>query len=111
MIVKKTINLSQFQEIDIRAGIVRSVKKVEGSEKLLILTVDMGKKEISIVSGIGKRYKENDLAGSVVAVVVNLEPRDIMGMRSEGMILAIDEKEGPVIITADKEVLPGTRIR
>ncbi len=111
MTVKKKINLSKFQEMDIRAGIVRSVKKVEGSEKLLILGVDMGKEEISVVSGIGKEYKENDLAGSVVVVVVNLEPRDVMGIRSEGMILAVDDKSGPVILTVDKEISPGSRVR
>ncbi len=107
----KNLNISKFQEMDIRAGVVRSVKKVDKSDKLLILSVDIGEKEISIVSGIGKEYKEKDIVGLTVAVIVNLDARDILGIRSEGMILSADGEKGPVLLTTEKDVPPGKRIK
>ncbi len=107
----KKINLTKFQELEMRIGFVRSASEVEGSDKLLMLTIDIGEKEITVVSGIGKKYKMQDLEGTNVVVLVNLEPRDIMGIRSEGMILAADGKEGPILLSITGDVSPGTAIR
>ena len=84
------INFNDFQKIEIKVGTVLSAEKVEGSEKLLKLSVDFGEeKPRQVISGIAKTFKEPEkLIGKQFAFVTNLEPRLIMGLESQAMILA-----------------------
>ncbi len=85
------INIDDFKKVEIRAGKILSAEPVEESEKLLKLLVDLGESEPrQIVSGI-KKYFPNpeELAGVTCAFVANLEPRDLMGLTSNGMIMAV----------------------
>ncbi len=109
--MKEIINFEHFSKLDIRIGSIREAEAVEGSQKLIILLVDVGEKEdIQLVAGIGNSYNPADLEGRQVAVLVNLEPRMIMGHRSQGMILASEGGEGPVIISPLSPVEPGSRV-
>lgn len=91
---------------------VITAAKVEGSEKLLKLQMDLGQEKRQIIAGIAQFYQPEDLIGKEIIVVVNLEPRIIFDLESQGMLLAAeDEKQKkPVLLMPDKEVPPGTKI-
>jgi methionine--tRNA ligase beta chain len=105
-----TIKFEDFEKIDFRVGKILKVEKIEKSEKLLKLVIDLGKEKRQLVAGIGKFYKPEDLIGKEIVVVANLEPKKIMGIESQGMLLAADVGGEPVILIPEKEVPPGTII-
>jgi len=105
------IRFEDFQKIDLRVGKVLEAEKVEGSEKLLKLIVDLGSEKRQLVAGIAKYYKPEDLIEKEIVVVANLEPKNLMGIESQGMLLAADVNGEPVILIPEKEVPPGTKIR
>ena len=106
------INFEEFQKIDLRVGKIIEAERVDGSEKLLKLLVDLGLEigQRQIIAGIQQFYASEDLVGREIAVVVNLEPRVLCGLESQGMLLAANDN-GPVLLTPDKEVAPGVKIR
>ncbi|MFZ2664346.1 MAG: methionine--tRNA ligase subunit beta [Patescibacteria group bacterium] len=110
--LKPQINLEDFAKLDIRAGTVLSAEEIEGSEKLLKLSVDfgdLGKKQI--LSGIKLWYKPEDLKGNQYIFILNIEPRKMMGLESQGMILAVDSDEKPVLLTSLEKVKDGSIVR
>ena len=107
-----TINFEDFKKVEIKIGKVMTAERVEGSEKLIRLEVDLGEESPrQIVAGIGKVYLPEDLIGKEMPIVVNLEPRKLMGLESQGMILAADNNGEPVILHPEKEVPPGAIIK
>lgn len=104
------INFDEFKKIELRAAKIISAEKIEGSEKLLKLRVDLGDEKRQLVAGIGKAYDPENLIGGEIIVVANLEPRILFGVESQGMLLAA-EGERPVLLRPDKEVPPGAKIR
>lgn len=112
------ITIDDFAKVELRVGTVLEAEDVEESEKLLKLKVDLGEEESrQILAGVKQWYKPEDFAGKQVVVVVNLEPRTMMGLESQGMMLAADSEDGPVFLTvpkslpAGRQVPPGTKIR
>ena len=90
---KPIINFDDFEKVELKVGTILNSEKVEGSEKLLKNTVKLGDETRTIVSGIAKTYKPEDIIGRQVVVVTNLAPRKLKGIMSEGMILcAFNEK-------------------
>ena len=87
-----------------------AAERVEGSDKLLRLQIDLGEPR-QILSGIGKAYAPEDLVGKRVVIIANLEPRSMMGFESQGMLLAASSTDGkPVILSIAGDVAPGTQI-
>ncbi len=105
------INYESFSAVDLRVATVISTLRVEGSEKLLKLRVDLGDEQRQIIAGIGKVYSPEDLVNKQIIIVANLEPRSLMGLESQGMLLAADCEDGPVILIPDKPVASGTKIK
>jgi methionine--tRNA ligase beta chain len=107
------INIDDLKKIDLRIGKIVTCQKVEGSEKLLKLEVDFGSEigQRQIISGIAKSYEPEFLIGKQALFIVNLEPREIMGMQSNGMILCATLDNLPIILEPEKEVLPGSQIK
>ena len=105
------LNFKDFQRIDLRVGKIIEAEKVESSEKLFKLQLDLGTEKRQIVAGIAKFYQPEELVGREIVIVVNLEPRTLMGLESQGMLLAADDEGRPVLLEPDKEVPPGTKIR
>ena len=104
------MTLEEFQKADLRIGKILNAERVEGSEKLLKLQVDIGEPR-QIVSGIAKQYAPEDLVGKEVVVIANLDPRTMMGMESQGMLLAAHGEGGePVLIMPHAPVPPGSKI-
>ncbi|MFC3848399.1 methionine--tRNA ligase [Helicobacter baculiformis] len=89
----QTISLKDFQKLEIRVGQVVSVEKLEQSDKLLLLRVDFGDRVRVILSGIAKHYAPKTLEGQQVCALVNLEPRKMLGVLSEGMVLSAGDGE------------------
>lgn len=104
------ISFEEFQKIDLRVARILSAEKVEGSDKLLKLEIDLGEEKRQIVAGIAQFYEPEKLKGREIAVVANLEPRVLRGIESQGMLLAADDN-GPVLLGPDREVPPGTKIK
>ncbi len=109
----KYVSYEEFIKIDLRVGKVISAERVKGSKKLLRLIVDLGELgERQIIAGLGKWYEPEYFVGKNIIVVANLQPKKIFGLESQGMLLAADTLEGaPVLLTTDKPVEPGARVR
>ncbi len=109
--MKSEITFDDFQKIDLRIGKILSAEKVEKSSKLLKLEVDLGFEKRIILSGIAKHYNPEDLIGKLVQVVINLSPRKIMGIESQGMILMAESEDGTLsLIAPDKTIDAGDHI-
>ena len=107
-----TITIEDLQKVELRMGKILSCERVEGSEKLLKLSVDLGEASPrQILSGIAKVVVPEDLVGKFVPVVANLAPRMMMGMESQGMIMCADDASGPVLIHPSKDVAPGSVVK
>lgn len=106
------INIEDFSKIELKIGKIESAERVVGSEKLIKMLVDIGSEKRQVLAGIGKAYEPDVLVGREIVVIANLEPRMMMGMESQGMLLAATNEDGlPVFITPEKEVPPGSGIR
>lgn len=106
-----TINYDEFKRLDIRIGRVSSAERVEGTDKLMKLELELGDEKRVLVAGIADVYRCEDVQGKYIPVLLNLEPRKIRGIESRGMILAADENGVPVLLHTDKAVSPGSIIR
>ncbi len=106
------ISFDDFAKMDFRVGKFVSVEPIEGSEKLYKEIVDFGKEigQRQILSGIKAWYKPEDLVGHLAIFIVNLAPRKIMGLESQGMLLAVDGDNGPILLTAPNAVI-GAKVR
>ena len=105
------ITFDDFKKLEIRIGKITSAEKVEGADKLLKLEVDLGEAKRQLVAGIAQYYKPQELIDKQIPVLVNLEPRKIMGIESQGMLLAVLEREKPILLHPDEEVSPGSIIQ
>ncbi len=101
------IKLSDFQALDLKTGKIKNAERVEGTDKLIKLLVDTGGDTRQLVAGIGDVYKPEELIGKNIVVLLNLEPKEIRGVESRGMLLAAVHDGKPVLITTDTDVPPG----
>ncbi|GIW66348.1 MAG: hypothetical protein KatS3mg095_0246 [Candidatus Parcubacteria bacterium] len=104
------INLDDFKKIDLRVGKIESAEIIDNT-KLIKLKVNLGTNTRTIVAGIGERYKPEELLGQLIVILVNIEPKEIKGVKSEGMLLAVDDIKGPVIIVPLEQVTVGSKIK
>ena len=109
---KENIQYEDFMKMDIRVGKIIAAEKVAKTKKLMKLTVDTGIDERTIVSGIAEHYTPEEVIGRQVSVLVNLEPKPLKGIVSQGMILMAENADGSLsFVTPDKEVKPGSEVR
>lgn len=107
---KGTISLKAFQALDIRIGTIKTAETIPGSKKLFKLTVDVGE-ERTVVAGLAGVYAEADLTGKQVVILANLEPVNLMGVESQGMLLAAEDNSGVHVLMPDAETVPGSKVR
>ena len=106
------INIDQFAEIDLRVAEIKAASHVDGADKLLQLTLDVGDLgERNVFAGIKKAYDPESLVGKMVILVSNLEPRKMKFGLSEGMVLASSDDEGIYLISPDSGATPGLRVK
>ena len=109
--VRENIAFEDFQKLDIRVGTVLECTKVPKADKLLCFKIADGLENRTIVSGISKFYKPEELVGKQVCFIANLAPRKLKGIESQGMILsALNYDESLSVITVDREVKPGSEV-
>ncbi|RUA34907.1 MAG: methionine--tRNA ligase [Bacteroidetes bacterium] len=109
--MKEEIKFEDFMKMDMRVGTVLTAEKVKKSNKLLKLTIDTGIDKRTILSGIAKHFKAEEVVGKQVTVLVNLAPRPMMGEVSEGMVLMAEDSEGKLqFVQPGAEVNPGSTI-
>ena len=106
------IPIEEFQKLDLRIGKILKAEDVENADKLYKLTVDFGSEKRTIVAGIKLRYKKEELKNRKAVFVTNLSPAKIRGIESNGMILAAgDTNDNAVLLSTDKDIKEGSKIR
>lgn len=110
--IAETIDFSTFEKLDIRVGVVTECAKVPKADKLLQFKIDDGLGGRTIVSGIAKYYKPEDLVGKCVLFIANLAPRKLKGIESQGMILSAEDADGNLsVVTTSADVHPGCQVK
>lgn len=105
------ISIEDFAKMELKVGKVLEVQDHPNADKLYVLKVDIGEKQIQLVAGIRKHYTPEQLAGKLIAVIVNLEPKPLRGVESQGMLLAAQGQDIITILSPENEVKPGSVIR
>ena len=108
--IKAEITIEEFSKVDLRVATVVQAERIPRAKKVLKLEVDLGQKRI-IVAGIAQNYTPDELIGKQVIVVANLKPAKLMGIVSNGMLVAAVDDTGPTLATLDRPVGPGTPLR
>jgi methionyl-tRNA synthetase len=109
---REETSFDDFMKMDIRLGKILTAEKVEKADKLLKLTVDTGIDKRTIVSGIAQHYSPEEVIGKTVTVLLNLAPRKIRGVESQGMILMAENTEGELsFVSPEKDFEPGSGVR
>ncbi len=109
--MKEEINIDDFNKIELRVGKILTADNIEGADKLLKFKVDIGEKEIQVLSGIAEYYNPEELIGWKVVVVVNLEPVKLRGELSEGMLLCASEEEKITLMKLNDSLKVGSIIK
>jgi methionyl-tRNA synthetase len=106
------ITIDDFLKVDLRVAKVLAAEKVPNSRKLMKLSIDVGTEQRTLVAGIAEAYEPEQLVGKTVGIVFNLKPAKLMGIESNGMILAASPEGGkPVLVAFDGDIAPGSRIK
>ncbi|HEY3097491.1 MAG TPA: methionine--tRNA ligase [Methylomirabilota bacterium] len=105
------ISIDEFQKIDLRVAQVLAAEAVPKSKKLLKLRVSLGTEERTVLAGIAEHYAPADLIGKKVVVVANLQPAKLMGIESQGMVLAGEGAQGFGVVTPDRDLPPGSKVK
>jgi methionyl-tRNA synthetase len=106
------ISIDDFMKVELRTAKVLTAEKVPNSRKLVKLSIDVGTEQRTLVAGIAEAYEPEQLVGRTIVMVFNLKPAKLMGIESNGMVLAASPDGGkPVLIGFDQEIPPGVRVR
>lgn len=105
------ITIDDFMKIQLKSAKVLAAERVPKSEKLLKLQVSLGAEQRQIVAGIGKKYEPEALVGKTIVIVANLKPAKLMGIESQGMVLAAGDSEVRGLATFVEDVEPGTKVK
>jgi methionyl-tRNA synthetase len=108
--IKEEITLEEFSKIDLRVATVVNAERIPKAKKVLKLEVDLGRKR-TIVAGIAENYTPEELIGKQIIIVANLKPAKLMGIVSNGMLIAAVDDSGPTVAVLDKPVNPGTPLK
>lgn len=109
---KAQITYDDFSKLDIRIGLVKAAELVPETDKLIKCTIDFGELgERTIVSGVAQWKRPEDLVGKRLPYIVNLAPRVLRGVESQGMLLAASDADGVALLQAERELPQGTQLR
>lgn len=106
------ISFNEFKKMDLRVAEIKAAEKVEGTDKLLKLQLNLGEESRQVVAGVAQSYSPKDLIGKKIVAIVNLEPAVIRGVESQGMLLAGVKKDGTAVIPFFTEDIPaGSKVQ
>ncbi len=111
--IMSVINFKDWEKIELRVGKIEKVEDIEGADKLYNLTINIGNEKRTICAGLKKYYEKDELEGKMCVVFVNLAPRMMKGIESQGMLLAAvsDDESKVVLLSPEKNIEEGSRIR
>jgi methionyl-tRNA synthetase len=107
---REMISMDDFSKVDLRVAQVVAAERVEKSKRLLKLTVQVGDETRTLVAGIAEHYASEELVGRKVVIVANLEPATLMGIESQGMILAASDGSSLALLALDRDLPPGAEV-
>jgi methionine--tRNA ligase beta chain len=105
------VTFDDFKKLDLRIGTVLSASRVEGTDKLILLEVDLGSERRQVVAGMAEFFDSEHFVGKQIPIITNLPPRVMRGVESQGMVLAADVEGHPVLLHPEKQIPPGSIIR
>jgi methionyl-tRNA synthetase len=105
------IDIADFAKVELRVGLVKAAENIKGSKKLLKLEVDLGSETRQIVAGMAESYTPEAITGRKIVVIANLKPAKLMGVESQGMVLAAEVGGKAVLLGFDGDPAPGTKIK
>ena len=105
------ISMEDFRKAVLRVGKVIAAERIPKSTKLLKLQVDIGAEQRQIVAGIGTKYTPEEMLGKRIVIVANLKPAKLMGVESQGMVLAAGDQEVTALLTTIEDVPLGSKIK
>ena len=105
------VTIDEFKNIELVIAQIKEAADHPDADRLYVLKVDIGDQEKQIVAGIKKSYQKEDLIGKYVIVVNNLDPVTLRGVESSGMLLAASDDDGVVILSPERPINPGTRVK
>jgi methionyl-tRNA synthetase len=105
------IDIADFAKVELRVGLVKAAENIKGSKKLLKLEVDLGTETRQIVAGMAESYTPEAITGRKIVVIANLKPAKLMGVESQGMVLAAEVGGKAVLLGFDGDPAPGTKIK
>ncbi len=105
------IDISDFAKADLRVAEIKSAERIEGADRLLKLQIDIGGENRQIVAGIAKHYTPESLVGRKIIVVANLKPAKLRGVESQGMLLCASAADSVVILTPEKDLPAGSKVK
>jgi methionyl-tRNA synthetase len=106
-----TISYEDFKKLDLRVAKILEAERVENSEKLIKLQIDLGEEKRQIIAGIGQFYNPEDLINKQIVLVCNLEPKALMGLESKGMLLAASNEDQISLLIPDQEIPAGSVVK
>ena len=107
----KRISIDRFFDVQLRVAQVLEAERIEGTDKLMKLQIDLGEEKRQLVAGVATSYEPDALIGKRIIVVANLKPAKIRGVESQGMLLAADFEGRPIVASFDEAIPPGTQVR
>jgi len=105
------ISYDEFSKLDLRIARIESAESIDGADKLLKLSVNLGSETRTLAAGIAGHYEPQSLIGRQIVMLANLEPKMLCGVESQGMLLAADVKGKPFLLQPDAEVPEGAEVR
>ena len=105
------LDIADFTKMDLRVGLVKAAENIKGSKKLLKLEVDLGTETRQIVAGMAESYTPEAITGKKIVVIANLKPAKLMGVESQGMVLAAEAGGKATLLAFDGDPEPGTKIK
>jgi methionine--tRNA ligase beta chain len=105
------VTFEDFKKLEIKIGKILFAERVEGTDKLIRLEIDLGTEKRQLIAGMAEFFESDYLIGKEIPILTNLEPRNFKEIESHGMILAVDIYGKPVLLHPEKEVPPGSIIK
>ena len=106
----ETISFKDWQKLDIRVGQIKDIKDHPNADKLYVFQVDIGDKEVTLCAGLKEYYEKEDLIDKKVIVFVNLEPKKLRGIDSQGMILCCQKDDKVFLLKPEKDIDNGANV-
>lgn len=105
------VSYEEFKKLDLRVAKIINIEDIQGADKLYKITIEIGEEKRTIVAGIKKQYKKDELLGRLIVVITNLEPAKIRGVESNGMLLAASDGDMISILSPDKDIKTGSIVK